>query len=655
MAQPAFSEDFDDDKNTVKPNTRLDATKRPASYSKLVAQHANGRTAASDSGYSSRASATSATASPGQGYMAVAPVPRQSAPSSPTQKKPVARMREASQSRPSVPSRSPSVSKSPCADINCSHTACMVARNPERRYTMWEQQVPLRPQHQWAQHTGQTQQYMAQPSQYQPVPPPQQMPAPTTTARPRATSASKPYVARPQSYHAGMVPGYSVPQNYAGVPAQHGPPPSPSAYQNLPYGSFGQQYGQYHPQGCYIGTTPPNTTFPGYPQPSVPQYTPPSPQYRADQPTISARQPTAPPLAGYDHYHHQRSFKPSANRASSTNPVSARYPDMPGTFPMEAESSGYSSGSESYISSSSESSGDGRRRQTRRPRGRHDSREMPPPILKVPTRRMSRNEHNLHDSRPRRPSFNTRQTDPVVFQPTRSRERLPRAPHSDHGRNKDHHPSSDRGHRPTTRPIVKQHSSHHSSISRQPSVSTNASGRTGATTLSSCSGSGLSKVVIENADGQVDKEHIRRLQQTQKLEEVEAYQTSSRGGATNATRTAESMAHSQAQNLRRSSDSKSHASAHSRKSGHSRKSSSTNNGGGGEGIQIRSGDTTLYIHGEANIQFRAGEDGGPPQLVIGGSSGRERSYHGSKSSGSRVGRSRHGSDLGRAVQEEGRV
>ena len=65
-----------------------------------------------------------------------------------------------------------------------------------------------------------------------------------------------------------------------------------------------------------------------------------------------------------------------------------------------------------------------------------------------------------------------------------------------------------------------------------------------------------------------------------------------------------------------------------------------------EGIKIESNGTVIHVYGDTDVRVRAGEDGAA-SLVIGTASGKDSTYHSnSKSSGSRVGRSRGGSDIG---------
>lgn len=153
---------------------------------------------------------------------------------------------------------------------------------------------------------------------------------------------------------------------------------------------------------------------------------------------------------------------------------------------------------------------------------------------------------------------------------------------------------------------------------------------------------------------------MRRQQQQQKEQQVEAYQDASRGGVAPPALTAENITGSRdsgAFTRRSSANGKSQLSRHSRKSsgqqsrhsGTNGNSNHTNGSGGSEGIQIRTGDATLFVYGDADIQMRAGEDGGPAQLIIGSARemGEEGSFVGSRSSGSRAGKgSRQGSELG---------
>ena len=192
-----------------------------------------------------------------------------------------------------------------------------------------------------------------------------------------------------------------------------------------------------------------------------------------------------------------------------------------------------------------------------------------------------------------------------------------------------------------------------SKSSRRPSVSTNASGRTKSTAISSTSG--VADLIVEGRHGRkqeymskVDQARLGRAQQArleeytrqqlenQRLQEdIENYQDAVRGGPA-PTLTAENI---RKKELRTSG---SHMSVHSRKT--SRSSSKVPNP---DGIKIESNGTVIHVYGDTKVEMRAGAEGGTSFVIGGGTSGRDSTYHSnSKSSGSRTGRSRGGSDIG---------
>lgn len=80
----------------------------------------------------------------------------------------------------------------------------------------------------------------------------------------------------------------------------------------------------------------------------------------------------------------------------------------------------------------------------------------------------------------------------------------------------------------------------------------------------------------------------------------------------------------------------SHVSGRSQKSGGSGSKASQRP----DGVKIHAGGTVVHVYGDTALQVRTGDDG-ETHLVVGSQMGKESEYHqGSKSSGSRAGRSR---------------
>lgn len=327
---------------------------------------------------------------------------------------------------------------------------------------------------------------------------------------------------------------------------------------------------------------------------------------------------------------------------------------MPGTFPSAAvdDESGSESGSSSCSSYSDESDYERRRRPKERERrpshgqhhyrvhhGREKSKEieyardrdrdrvlMPPPL--------------------RRPSLKSAKTTPAVSHHS-SREPLRRAPRSDTGLEyiSSDNMDSDR----TARPVIGRRTTPSESSrqsSRDPSIFTSSSsGRTPATDFSNEPRS--ARYIVEDPDGNRRAYHTReeaesnarRLQQKQqKLEDKVLEYQRNMSGAMSSDLTLDNIKRSQQKQSRPSS---------SRVSGSSKKSGSSKLSRTDTSFQIKTGDTVFQLNGDAKIEVRQNEEGGQT-LIIGSSSGRESSYYASssRSSGSRMGRSRHGSDLG---------
>lgn len=160
--------------------------------------------------------------------------------------------------------------------------------------------------------------------------------------------------------------------------------------------------------------------------------------------------------------------------------------------------------------------------------------------------------------------------------------------------------------------------------------------------------SGMASLVLEGKSGRQisylskrDQARYAREQQLYEEEQrrrdaIERYQAQVSGGKT-AELTAEKLKMA-------AMHSSGHSYAHSRKS--SRSSSRAYNAS--EGVRIESGGTTIHVYGDQKVEMIPGRDGAAASLVIGSREGKESVYLGgsSKSSGSRVGRSQGGSDVG---------
>jgi hypothetical protein len=138
-----------------------------------------------------------------------------------------------------------------------------------------------------------------------------------------------------------------------------------------------------------------------------------------------------------------------------------------------------------------------------------------------------------------------------------------------------------------------------------------------------------------------DKYAREQEEEQRRRDAIEAYQDSIRGGKV-AELTAEKL---RMQQMRSSAGSY----AHSRKS--SRSSSRAYNPA--EGVRIESGGAVIHVYGGQKVEMMTGQDGGAASFVIGSKPGRDSTYLGgsSKSSGSRVGRSNGGSDVGARREE----
>lgn len=636
----ATVEDYTSDENG---ETRRDAGKQPSS-TKLMPHlfHKNHRDAASDSGYSSHTSNTMSSSSHSQPASNFRPPPPPATQhAAPDHNKPMIN-RGHSQRHQSRPSRSDSMPKPslPCTDRYCDDPNCASKRNSERGYTL-----PLRPQSQQAPPPPQTTHFPVQdtapyshaPNQsYAQVPHGQPMPnyGQPPQPRPHASSTSR---SRPTSY----IQGQGVPISY-----QHGMPPQanyPAQYHGLQASpsTHSRSYLAHHPpaSGDWSGMANPMAS--GSPHDSSGFYMPghgiPIPSngqpYRPGMPHAYSARQGVPTMSSHD------SLTPSTERAQSSQPVisARRRSDMPGSFPKEPLSFGPASDTSSS-SESSDSEEEERTRQARRLRRREEKlietrkaleakKLMPPPMVpREPGRR--------------RPTLTHTRTAPAEPKRTQSRGPLERSRHSEppnlsseyldqHAADKRH----TRGYERSRQPSI----SHHQSSTRHRSASISQESRV------------VQQYVVEDGNGRKTfydtreeaEAKARRLKQQQHMDEAEAYQATHRGNTHPPTLTAESVKRASTTNQREHRRPASHV------SGSSRKSTTSSVRTGTESIQITRDGTTFSIPTNTTLQIRQTEEG--ETWVIGsGSPPREHSYYGgsSKSSGSRVGSRRNGSDHG---------
>jgi len=580
VPQAAQVEDYDSEESSVKPGTRVQATRGRAASARPQR-----RDAASDSGYSSHNSTANADL---QSQGAHTSASRQtSGRASASKPKPIIH-RADNQQR--ALSRSASLSRH-CNDPNCREATCMSKRNLERKYPSLQPGDTPEQYPGWYYYAQQQRQQQAQPTQPSYTQPSARPTVPMEITRSTAIpSVPTPRPSRPLSFH-----GYSATGTSSA--AQHGPPPSPSAYRNCLANYYRHYQAAYQPPPNTYVPTSGMTAYGATTSPTSPNH-PPAQTYT----TYSARQ-INPAVAGHK-------YEPSTSQPRLTRTLSARQPStrpMPGAFPDDELSAS------EYDSQSDYSQDD----EDRYRKSKRDSKLMPPP---------------------RRPSLSTARaaTAPAL---RRARERSRHAPRSDmdiYEQSSSDNVDSDR----TARAVVNRPrtDSSYSSRSRRPSVSTSASGRTKATSMSSGSGSGY-KVIVEDRRGRtytyMSKEEqddlIRRLQQ-QKLDEQETLASSAAyqqrvSGSQGPELTAENIRKYQ----RRVSGS--HLSG-----GRSQKSAGSSKGSRADAVRVEAGGTVLHVYPGATIEMQPGEDGSPVKLII-GSSSRDSGYYGSsKGSGSRLGR-----------------
>ncbi|PPJ54970.1 hypothetical protein CBER1_05638 [Cercospora berteroae] len=654
-AKPAEVADYDSDESRIVSGTEVSAKaskRRPLDRTSSKAPRQGDQPSrtpvpaksASDSGYSSTPAAAagpkSATAAaPNTASQSATNTSHQKASTaSPAKGKPIIHRADSARSTTRGATVSHTTAKlKDCRDSKCQHPECESKRNPERRYTNPNRMSMPPPA---TNYTYQQQYDYAK------------MPPPSAISRPRAESISRP---RPQSIHAPA--GVSIPY----TSAQSVQPPPVSAYYGYPQGSYG-------------------TPHPGYgstPTPQSAMYPPPS--------TAPAVQPTpSSPLTGtYPGYPGHTTAKYSARTGNPAVPGLANSITMPPPAPSYNVSMGTSargerralppavtnnrrSRADDYTSSESESSDDDSYEDERgyeQYRTRDTKR-----ISYEPARSKSRRrESNVVVEDPRRPTTKKYHTTSELptrrgsHRPSASRPDLAYRPRSDPN---DQYPSSsehyDSG--TTSKAAVgdRRHTERRNAVdrhSRRPSVA--SSYDTPPTSLSS--GTAYAQAIVEDKYGRrrvyLSKEEVDALTLQREREErreghrdrledqilqqerIERYQKDMSAGIERQNLTAADVK----QVNRRST--MSHVSGRSHKSTTS--ASKLSRGGG---LMIESNGTVLYLEeGIQEIALKA-EDGGT-RVVIGSGTGRETSYNGSKSSGSRVGRPR--TSRSRTLHDEG--
>lgn len=600
VPQVAEVEDYDSDESSAKPGTRVRATRRTSSV-----RPTQRRDTASDSGYSgsSSRSGTANVAAQTQNAIAGSSSARQPAPTNTSGNKPVIHTSDRRPDDTRAPTRSASVSR----PSNTERRYTLPQQEYAQQYAAWAAKYPEAA----AEHRSRLQQQQQQQQQQYQSQQTKATPAPAVsnfTSQPRARAPSTSQPTRPVSIH-----GYGIPSVSNTV--HHGPPPSPSAYQNN-LAAYYQRYQQqlYQQPTALLGSTPPTQVIPAYPVQSPIATSPTSPNYGAmpamqqDYSRYSARANANIAGLTYDLAKVTMAPQPTLARTMSARQTSGSY--MPGAYPEPEAVESESESEESEVDSSE----DERHRARKHKR---DSKLMPPPS--------------------RRPSIHTRSTAPVAVTSRSSRQSIQRAPRSDTAVDyPSDHFDSDRTARTARAAVGRPRTeSSFSSRSRRPSISTASSGRTKATTVSD--GSGTRKVIVEDKYGRRRTAYLSQDQQDtlarqyererredeEKQERIEAYQQRVRGPVPT-----EFTADNIRQAAKRTSGS--HVSRDSRKSGSSKASKP-------DGIKIQAGDTVLHVYGEANIEMHPGEDGGPAVFKIGNStSGRDSAYYGSSKSGSRL-------------------
>ncbi|WPH04929.1 Hypothetical protein R9X50_00782600 [Acrodontium crateriforme] len=620
-------EDYDSDAGVARPDTRVQARRATASSRPATAQHHGPVERERERERFSRREIIKDAGSTSQPYATQA---QNTAAAKKPKSKPLIHRADSHQdSRTKAPpARSPSLPRrnSQCQDPKCAHPTCTTVRNLDRRYTIHTPQysvpysatpppqLPPPPQHHYSSYhqssTGPT------------------VEVPGAISRPRRLSLMN---ARPVSFH-----GYS--------PSQYGPPPAPSAYYHPNHAASYYPQPQQYPQqtGGYRGIAPPVsnagfTSVPLNPSPTssiYPQALPNLPQNFSARQTQPEASTYVPPQSQLTRTISARQMQPSARI-------------LPESYPQESSESESQTDSEDeryereYQRNLAERQLSGRhvsRRSSSHTRDR-DRELMPPP--------------------PRRPSITSRYTSSQAITST-PREGVRRTLRSDSDLDySSDYVDSDRTHRAV---VDRRTDSSYSDRSRRPSLSSHASsGRTKATTVSSGSGSGSRNYVLEDRHGRQmsylsktsQAELIRRMEREKRADRelqeridlqdrVEAYQREVRG-AQPVELTAENIHNAQD---RRTSGSHSHVTTRTRRS--ESHASSKSKGTNSDGIKIQSGDTVLHVYGDAKIEMRTGEDGGPAQFIIDNQSpnGKEKSYYSGKSNSSRAGRTAAESEKG---------
>ncbi|KAK5170678.1 uncharacterized protein LTR77_005268 [Saxophila tyrrhenica] len=647
-AKVACVEDCDSELGDVKEGTRREARRKTTSGpppSSMERFRHNTRDGASDSGYSSHGSGThrrsESSSTQAVSDSAAMPPPPRPAPVQ-AKSRPVVHPPSSQQNRPQAPTRTASLSTAPvqCSDVNCTDPNCPAAIAARRRSASY--QYPA----QYAQ------QYASSPVQYQQLPQYQYaqvqqvatgQPVPQLNAQAPLPSRSTSRQGRPASIHGypAYDPAQAAMYQQQVLQAQH------AEYQRQVALQAQQQQQQAVYQSGYGASAQYPAAAPVQASPTSPNY-PPSPTAAR---TFSAR--TAAVTPNYD-TSHVRYTAPLA-RTTSARTTSARHnpartSGVPGAFPTSDRETSESDTDSEYDVSEEEYT-------SSRPRYTRDGR-------------------TTSSSSRRRPSMGKTYVSAPAVPTQSSRERLHRSSRS--GTMGDYIYSSDAVDSDrTVRPAIERARTNYSTStrsSRRPSQSTTTSSRTKSTNLSSLN-SGLAGITVEDSRGRRveymslrDRETILAHERSKRWQEdlpppvtssrtrresdhqrrreqaVEDYQDDIRGGPAQVL-TAEKLRaaqHPPSSRRRESVSGRSHHTSHSGASKSRR----------GEGITVESNGTVLHLHGEGTIEVQAGDDGRARLIVNGaGGNGKERerdsAYYGSKSSSSRVGRSRAPSEGGR--------
>lgn len=618
---------------------------------------------ASDSGYSSTPAAdtkpatstatATATAAAAAANSPAKPAQSTSSPAvapSPVKSKPIIHRQDSARSttRAATISNTTAKRKEHCTDPNCRDPNCDSTRNLERRYTNPNREhrnsmsAALPPAQAQYHYYPQQQQQQQQQHDYAAMPPPSAMPLARreSMVHPRPHSLHMPHVSAglPLSYpvvHPGATPGYGY-----GHPQASYAPQQPVVYGTAPPTQQAVYPPPPSPVKAAVPSSPLTGTYPGYPgqlgkisartgNPAVPG--------------LVTSIPMQPPAPAYN--------------VSAGGGMSARADRRTKNHAAEQRRLR----DDENTSSESESSSDERNQDARYDyhRDEQDRRREPKRIEYERQRSKSRRRRSVVIEDPR-PVAKKSYTTSVV--PTRQSSR------------RDSISRPDLNHRTTSDPLVEYvsspdtyESSHPSKAvldrrerdrrdaasakrhSRRMSVSTTAdSYDTPPTSISN--GSGYVEAIIEDRGGsrrvylsreqyaeltrryeREDREAERDRLEAQRmhLERIERYQKEQAAGVERQNLTATNIKEAAR------TTTKSHVSSRSQKTTTS--GSRLSRGG----LTLERNGTMLYLEeGIPEISLKLDDDGHTRVVIGSGTNGREQSYHGSKSSGSRVGRPR---------------